>query len=229
MNVPVKAHPALLQVICCCLTLSGSSQRRHSQLLFNSQSRKNLRCFITFLSALQSRGVTKTKANYVWQTPLVLFSLHGELARTADIITSKTSLSPSQADEHCCCCSLVYPKRVGSATSQYLGFCRSACVYLSMHPVSAHVAASESVYRCLRTVVNQTNDSTAEKESPSVCFLICLISRLLGTRAAARFKSSSQLITNPIWEIWQQFHLGKLNYTSTCENSHYGWIVSRYH
>lgn len=60
----------------------------------------------------------------------VLFSLHGKLARTADIIRSKTIfflnifpvLPPSQADVHCCC-SVVYPIRVVSTTSQYLVFC----------------------------------------------------------------------------------------------------------
>lgn len=60
----------------------------------------------------------------------VLFSLHGKLAQTADIIRSKTIfflnifpvLPPSQADMHCCC-SVVYPIRVVSTTSQYFVFC----------------------------------------------------------------------------------------------------------
>lgn len=60
---------------------------------------------------------------------LVLFSLHGELAQTADIIRSKTIfllnislfLPPSQADV-LCCCSVVYPIRVVRQLQSIWGF-----------------------------------------------------------------------------------------------------------
>ncbi len=117
---------------------------------------------------------------------LVLFSLHGKLARTADIIRSKTIFfpnislffPPSQADVHCCC-SVVYPIRVVSTTSEYLGVfilrkgdrdlcvcvytCTVClCIYFSMHPIytrlymSMHVRLVlyiyplASMYACVR-------------------------------------------------------------------------------
>lgn len=85
------------------------------------------------------------------------------------------------------------------------------------------ICVSVSVYRrVIVCAVNQTNENKAQEHHSPCVFPICLILRLLGTRASARFKSSPQLITNPIGEILQQFHLGNLNYTHTGANSHSG-------
>lgn len=163
--VPEKEHPMLLQVICCCLSLSGSRQQRE---LFNLQSRKKLcvtRCrerewakfshFLPFSGTIPGRHQDESKLCLT--NTLVLFSLHGKLARTSDIVSSDQrqyfflnislflppSLPPRQ-DVHCCC-SLVYPIRVVRLLQSIwvfilyfvkgIGTCLCACLHVCKYRV----------------------------------------------------------------------------------------------
>lgn len=101
---------------------------------------------------------------------LVLFSLHGKLARTADIIRSKTifflniSLPPSQADVHSYS-SLVYPIRVVRQLQSIwrgflyfvkgMGSCSCAYLYVHQFRVFVHVPLNvSSVYESVHVRVS---------------------------------------------------------------------------
>lgn len=136
MNVPEKKHPVLLKVTCRCRALSGSRQQRQPprelfQLTeptnFVSHRRTQTHCRGRRVQSPPSPfrrtipGRHRDESKLCLTNTLVLFSLHGKLARTADIIRSKTifflnislplSLPPSQADVHSYS-SVVYPIRV---------------------------------------------------------------------------------------------------------------------
>lgn len=244
---PEKEHPVLLQVICCRLKLSGSSQDRHRRSFFNLKSRKTLchtlrrerkeRCLVvTSLLCFIIPGRHQDESKLCLTNTLVLFSLHGKLARTADIIRSKTIfflsislvLPPFQADVHCCC-SVVYPIRVYFRVFGGFLYCNGGlCVCANLH---GYVYSTFGYLPQCILYVHACSDALFrvqhEKRTPVPLYV--WFRGGWKQKASARFKSSSRLITNPIWEIWQQYHLGNFNYTRTRVNSHSGWIVSRYH